>query len=808
MKFGKDLKKQKVPEWTEAYVDYNGLKRILQEIRNSKENKPNRPRASQKRLSLFMDFGASSGHASNLEKEGDIENQVIAVDTVQQENSRNLHDTKLLVWPEDGEESESIFFKTLDDELNKTNNFYKDKVDEAIGEAALLKKQMEVLVALRIKVTNPNFGGSSSLKCLSMDISNLAPSKIIPRAKSKTVVQLNCAGIRAMDGKLGVEMSSKDQLEPSSSREVDLSCQRQHSNSHPNNIPCTENYNGAPIDRENTNESKSSHLEILDRVKISNTFDDPISTIKGVVRDSKEKELSCNKEELKEVEERLKVAFIELYQKLCHLKHYSFMNLSAFSKILKKYDKVNSLMEKLEVVFIKNFLCSNRREGMKLLRPKQKIEKHRVTFYSGFFCGCSVALLAAVVLLVEDRKLMLKNRGALYMRAVFPLYSLFTYVVLHMLVYAANIYLWRRYKINYPFIFGFKQGTELGHREVFLLGSGLAMIVLAAFLIHFHIKMDTESQHYETYIELLPLGLVIVVIAITFCPFNIIYRSSRFFFIKCVFRCLCAPLYKVRHPDFFLADQFTSQVQAIRSFEYYICFYGWGRLSQRLNRCSNYDLYNVFYFIVGVVPYWFRFLQCIRRLFEERDFAHGYNGLRYFLTIVAVVIRTAFELRKKVAWKVLALVSSAIAAIANTYWDIVVDWGLLQRKSENLFLRDKLLITHKSVYFTAMVLDVFLRFAWLQLVLTLDVHSLQGNTISTIFSCLEILRRGLWNFFRYISKLYIESLTFETISLKWLENEHLNNVGKYRAFKSVPLPFTYYEDEDEDDDDDDIDKDN
>ncbi|KAL0336422.1 UNVERIFIED_CONTAM: Phosphate transporter [Sesamum radiatum] len=181
------------------------------------------------------------------------------------------------------------------------------------------------------------------------------------------------------------------------------------------------------------------------------------------------------------------------------------------------------------------------------------------------------------------------------------------------------------------------------------------------------------------------------------------------------------------------------------------------------------------------------FHKCVRRLFEERDFAHGYNGLRYFLTIVAVVIRTAFELRKKTAWKVLALVSSAIAAFANTYWDIVVDWGLLQRKSENLFLRDKLLITHKSVYFTAMVLDVFLRFAWLQLVLTLDVHSLQGNTISTIFSCLEILRRGLWNFFR-------------------LENEHLNNVGKYRAFKSVPLPFTYYDDED--DDDDDIDKDN
>ncbi|KAI3467312.1 hypothetical protein Pfo_023975 [Paulownia fortunei] len=747
MKFGKDFKKQKVPEWTEAYVDYNGLKRILQEICNFKQNKPNPVRASQKRLSLFRDFGASTLHGRNLENQEDIENQVIAVHTVQQENSRKLYNTKMLLSPEEGEENERFFFKKLDDELNKTNNFYKDKVEEVIREAALLKKQMEALIALRIKVINPDLDGSSSLKCISTDISNLAPSKIIPPDRAETV------------------------------------------------------------DGENTKEFETTHLEILDRVKISNTFDSPISTIKGVFKDSREKGLSYNKEELKDVEEILKVAFVEFYQKLCLLKHYSFMNLSAFSKILKKYEKitsrsvarsymknvdnssigssdeVTSLMERVEVVFIKNFLNSNRREGMKLLRSKQKREKHRITFFSGFFSGCSIALLVAVVLLIEDRKLMHKKSATLYMDIIFPLYSFYTYIVLHMLVYAANVYFWRRYKINYPFIFGFKQGTELGYREVFLLSNGLAVIALATFLVHLHVKMDSKSQHYENYIELLPLGLVIVVVAITFCPFNIIYRSSRFFLIKCVFRCICAPLYKVTLPDFFLADQFTSQVQAIRSFEYYICFYGGGKLSRRLKRCNSHDVYNIFYFIVAVIPYWFafsRFTICVRRLFEERDFAHGYNGLRYFWTIVAVVIRTAFELRKETAWKVLALVSSAIATIANTYWDIVVDWGLLQRKSKNLFLREKLLVSHKNVYFAAMVLDILLRFAWLQLVLTFDVHSLQGKTISTIFSCLEILRRGLWNFFR-------------------LENEHLNNVGRYRAFKSVPLPFTYYDDEDDDD---------
>ncbi|KAL7182960.1 hypothetical protein ACSBR1_041613 [Camellia fascicularis] len=63
-------------------------------------------------------------------------------------------------------------------------------------------------------------------------------------------------------------------------------------------------------------------LEILDHVKINNTLESPISTIKGVMKDSKEKDLSFNKEELRKVEERLKLEFIEFYQKLCLLKNY------------------------------------------------------------------------------------------------------------------------------------------------------------------------------------------------------------------------------------------------------------------------------------------------------------------------------------------------------------------------------------------------------------------------------------------------------------------------------------------------------
>lgn len=79
-----------------------------------------------------------------------------------------------------------------------------------------------------------------------------------------------------------------------------------------------------------------------------------------------------------------------------------------------------------------------------------------------------------------------------------------------MLMYTANIYFWRRYRVNYPFIFGFKQGTELGHREVFLLSNGLAVLALSSFLANLHLDLGSKASNYKTVTELVPLGLVTV----------------------------------------------------------------------------------------------------------------------------------------------------------------------------------------------------------------------------------------------------------------------------------------------------------
>lgn len=81
----------------------------------------------------------------------------------------------------------------------------------------------------------------------------------------------------------------------------------------------------------------------------------------------------------------------------------------------------------------------------------------------------------------------------------------------------------------------------------------------------------------------------------------------------------------------------------------------------------------------------------------------GYNGLKHLSTIVAVVVRTIFDLRRAVIWRVLAAATSGFTTVINTYWDIAIDWGLLRRNSRNPWLRDKLAVPNRGVYFVAMV---------------------------------------------------------------------------------------------------------
>ena len=118
--------------------------------------------------------------------------------------------------------------------------------------------------------------------------------------------------------------------------------------------------------------------------------------------------------------------------------------------------QITKLMERVETTFIKHFSNSNRIKGMKILRPKAMRERHRTTFSTGtifywdelnflkmnwdqfwyqflslefglvktlgFFAGCTVALILALILIIRARNIMDKPEATKYMENMFPLY--------------------------------------------------------------------------------------------------------------------------------------------------------------------------------------------------------------------------------------------------------------------------------------------------------------------------------------------------------------------------------------------------
>lgn len=95
---------------------------------------------------------------------------------------------------------------------------------------------------------------------------------------------------------------------------------------------------------------------------------------------------------------------------------------------------------------------------------------------------------------------------------------------------------------------------------------------------------------------------------------------------------------------------------------------------------------------------------------EGKDSTQALNALKYFSIIVAVVARTIQTQMidtdaRYMTIKYIALATSIFATIFATYWDLVMDWGLLCRNSENPWLRDKLILPKRSIYFIAMVIS-------------------------------------------------------------------------------------------------------
>ncbi|XP_075534512.1 solute carrier family 53 member 1 isoform X3 [Dermacentor variabilis] len=113
---------------------------------------------------------------------------------------------------------------------------------------------------------------------------------------------------------------------------------------------------------------------------------------------------------------------------------------------------------------------------------------------------------------------------------------------------------------------------------------------------------------------------------------------------------------------------------------------------------------------------------------------------------------------------------SAVVSSCFTYtWDIRMDWGLFDSNAgENRFLREEIVYSSSGYYYFAILTDLALRFGWTLSVSLTELGVIHSDLMVTILAPLEVFRRFVWNFFR-------------------LENEHLNNCGKFRAVRDISV---------------------
>ncbi|CAN1760263.1 Phosphate transporter PHO1 [Linum perenne] len=500
-----------------------------------------------------------------------------------------------------------------------------------------------------------------------------------------------------------------------------------------------------------------------------------------------------NRKKVQCAEKMIRSAFVELYRGLGLLKTYSSLNMVAFTKILKKFDKVANqqaspsylrevkkshfissdkvvrLMDEVECIFTKHFANNDRKKAMKFLRPQQQKESHMVTFFVGLFTGCFVSLFSIYAILAHLSGIFSPSTGRSYVETVYPVFSVFALLSLHLFMYGCNLFMWKETRINYNFIFEFQPTTSLKYRDAFLICTTFMTSVVAAMVLHLLLRASGFSP---SQVDAIPGVLLLIFFAFLICPFDVLYRPTRYYFIRVIRNIVFSPFYKVLMVDFFMADQLTSQIPLLRHMESTACYFLAGSFrTHKYETCNTGRLYREIVYVISFSPYYWRAMQCVRRWLDESDVNHLANMGKYVSAMVAAGARLTYARQENHLWFSIVLVTSAFATLYQLYWDFVKDWGLMNPKSKHPWLRDELILKNKSIYYLSMGLNVVLRVAWVETVMGFRFNNLvESRMLDFFLASLEVIRRGHWNYYR-------------------LENEHLNNVGKFRAVKAVPLPF-------------------
>ncbi|MCO5587367.1 hypothetical protein L7F22_041316 [Adiantum nelumboides] len=309
VKFSKQLESQLVPEWKSAFCNYWQLKKELKQIKLSQPTRHSfvTPRPSLSTISF-----------NNLTRRRSVRKDVILVHLRRSVSSQpeDFYETEFVDPAADGD-VEKAFFAALDLQLNKVNQFYKTKESLLLQRGAEVKVQLEKLIAMR-KVLKLHQGYAADMSDLlaQTHFNNVQQTEddLLPRShflsdtpeiaevESESKGGTDQDGLSRFEGDFNFTVVSPIELE---------------------------------IPKANSALSLSAVVQML--------WDDVLRQTKNG-SPSWRQFSRVDKKKIQYADKMLRVAFVELYRGLGLLRSFSYLNMIAFTKILKKYDKVLSIL--------------------------------------------------------------------------------------------------------------------------------------------------------------------------------------------------------------------------------------------------------------------------------------------------------------------------------------------------------------------------------------------------------------------------------------------------------------------------------
>ncbi|XP_006854429.2 SPX and EXS domain-containing protein 1 [Amborella trichopoda] len=358
----------------------------------------------------------------------------------------------------------------------------------------------------------------------------------------------------------------------------------------------------------------------------------------------------------------------------------------------------------------------------------------------GFIC-CKIGIDSVLRMNADLRDLFLYE--------AFLYYNPLLLVTMMVWLWGINLWVFAQSSVNYAKIFDLDQ-THLTHRETWTCATWMTIVVPSSMTAYLYLYSHGEVSWAASQ----PVILYAVVLMVLIFPFDIFYLSSRYYLLKTLWR-IAFPIQPITFSDFFVADILTSMAKVFSDLERSVC-----RMVHRqvatiawFEADSICGSHSAAIPLVLVLPYVWRFFQCLRQYKDTRERTCLLNALKYS-TAVPVIFLSAlkyhvFPDQWTNIYRPLWLLSSVANSLYSFYWDVTRDWDLsvFSRifKFKTPHLCSNVLYGRQWVYYWAIGSNLVLRCTWTY---KLSAH-LRHNylTVFTI-TALEMLRRFQWIFFR------------------------------------------------------------